>query len=145
MAADSDDTITDDTDPALPFRGPDAPVTSYMISDVLHVSAKTTLREVAKMLDDAGIGCVAVGPREDVIGVVSERDIVRAVAEGLDLDTVTAAEMGSRSLVWASTDNSIGDVAEEMMEDYVRHLFVRDDHGLVGILSMRDVLSAYVV
>jgi CBS domain-containing protein len=139
------DGADDETTSAGTFRGPDAPVTSYMTSEVQHVEATATLRDVARMLVDAGIGCVAVGPPEAVVAVISERDIVRAVAGGTDLDSVTAAEAGSRELVWASSDDTIGDVAEEMMEDYVRHLLVRDDTGLVGILSMRDVLSAYVV
>ncbi len=75
--------------------------------------------------------------------VVSERDIVRAVAEGRDLDTTTVADIGSRELVWLDVHNSIGDAAEEMMEDYVRHALIRDEGALVGVLSMRDVLSAY--
>lgn len=127
------------------FRGPEALVTSYITSEVCHVDGGATLREVARTLVDAGIGCVAVGPAHDVVAVVSERDIVRAVADGTDLDAVTAADAGSRSLVWAGASDTIGDVAQEMMEDYVRHLLVRDETGLVGILSMRDVLSAYVV
>ena len=86
-----------------------------------------------------------VGTTDDVIGVVSERDIVRAVAEGLDLDRTTVADIASRRLVWLDADDNIGDAAEEMMEDYVRHVLVRDEGGLVGVLSMRDVLSAYSV
>jgi CBS domain-containing protein len=141
MAEGADDEITS----SGTFRGSDAPVTSYMTSEVQHVDPTATLRDVARVLVDVGIGCVAVGPPDAVVAVISERDIVRAVADGADLDSTTAADAGSRSLVWASIDDTIGDVAEEMMEDYVRHLLVRDDAGLVGILSMRDVLSAYVV
>jgi CBS domain-containing protein len=133
----------DETTSSGTFRGPDAPVTSYMTSDVCHVDAGASLRDVARTLVEAGIGCVAVGPPHDVVAVISERDIVRAIADGTDLDSVTAADAGSRSLVWASVDDTIGDVAEEMMEDYVRHVLVRDEDHLVGIVSMRDVLSAY--
>jgi CBS domain-containing protein len=78
-----------------------------------------------------------------VIGVVSERDIVRAVAQGLDVDQLTVGDIASRDVVWIDADHDIGDAAEEMMEDYVRHVLVRDERGLVGVLSMRDVLAAY--
>ena len=43
----------------------------------------------------------------------------------------------------AGTERTGGEAAEEMMKDYVRHGLVRDDTGLVGVLSMRDVLAAY--
>jgi CBS domain-containing protein len=59
------------------------------------------------------------------------------------LDTVPVSEIASTNLVWIDGHDNIGDAAEEMMKDYVRHVLVRDDNGLVGVLSMRDVLSAY--
>jgi CBS domain-containing protein len=88
---------------------------------------------------------VVVGTRDDVQAVISERDVVRVVAGGGDLDTTTAGEVGSRNLVWASVDDTIGAVAEEMMEDYVRHVLVRDGGRLAGIVSMRDVIAAYTI
>jgi CBS domain-containing protein len=69
---------------------------------------------------------------------------VRAVADGMDLDSTTAVDVGSTELFWIDADDTVGDAAEEMMEDYVRHVLVRDRRRLVGILSMRDVLSAFI-
>jgi CBS domain-containing protein len=125
------------------FRGADAPITTYMSDSVVTVAPTANLREVAGIIADASVGCVVVGSADAVEGVVSERDIVRAVAEGLDLDTVTVAEIESKSLVWITSDASVGAVAEEMMEDYVRHVLVGDEGRVVGIVSMRDVISAY--
>jgi CBS domain-containing protein len=131
---------------AMPaVRGADAPVTTYMATEIVTVLPSASLRDVARSIAEASVGCVVVGTTDAVGAVVSERDIARAVAQGVDLDSVQAASAGSRELVWVESDDTIGSVAEEMMEDYVRHVLVRDASGLVGILSMRDVLSAYVL
>lgn len=125
------------------FRGDGAPVTTYMSDAVVTVAPTASLREVAAIIADASVGCVVVGTVDAVEGVVSERDIVRAVADGRDLDAVTVAEVESKRLVWITAEASIGAVAEEMMEDYVRHVLVGDEGRVVGIVSMRDVISAY--
>ncbi len=116
-----------------------------MTTEIFTIEPSATVREAARLIAGASVGCLVVGTVEEVEAVVSERDVVRAVADGVDLDQVTVGELGSHTLVWASIDDTVGDVAEEMMEDYVRHVLVRDDSGLVGVLSMRDVLSAYTI
>jgi CBS domain-containing protein len=125
------------------FDGARAPVTTYMTDEVVTVPSTATLREIAEAIVDQTIGCVVVGTVELVEGVVSERDIARAVATGADLDQVTAADVESSSLVWADVDATIGGVALEMMEGYVRHVLIGDGERLVGIVSMRDVVVAF--
>ena len=95
-------------------------------------------------MDSASVGCVVVGSVDAVDGVITERDIVRVLASGLDPDQATVADIESRVLMWAGTGSTVGDVAEEMMESYVRHVLVGEDGTLVGIVSMRDVITAYL-
>lgn len=125
------------------FIGGLAPVTAFMSDGVVAVPASTTLREVARTISEETIGVVVVGSVDQVEGVVSERDIVRSAAAGSDLDAVTAGDLQTDSLVWATTDSTIGDVAVEMMQGYVRHVLVRDGESLVGVVSMRDVIAAF--
>lgn len=126
------------------FHGPDAPVSTYVTTDaVITIEPTATVRAAATAIVDQSIGILLVGTVEHVLAVVSERDIARAVAERRDLDTTTVADIGSRVLVWIDSNDTIGEAAEEMMKDYVRHALVRDESGLVGVLSMRDVLAAY--
>lgn len=127
------------------YRGPDAPVSTYVSTEILTIEPSASVREAARLIAGASVGCLVVGTSEQVEAIISERDVVRAVAEGADLDQMTVGELGSHTLVWATIDDTVGDVAEEMMEDYVRHVLVRDDSGLVGVLSMRDVLAAYTI
>jgi CBS domain-containing protein len=126
------------------FHGEDALVSTFVSSDaVFTIDPTAPVRSAAAAIVDQSIGMVVIGTTQDVLAVVSERDIVRAVAEGLDLDSTAVIDIGSRQLVWIDAHDTIGDVATEMMEDYVRHALVRDEDGLVGVLSMRDVLAAY--
>jgi CBS domain-containing protein len=111
--------------------------------EVVTTAPDAPLSDVAKALCDAGVGALVVGSADDVKGVVSERDVVRAVAEGRDLSTVTAGEVASTDLVWSDVSASIDAVAMEMSDKWVRHVLVEDDGRLAGIVSARDLLGAY--
>jgi len=126
------------------FHGPDASVQTYLTAEVITIAANASVREAAAAIAGASVGVLVIGTPSAVTGLVSERDIVRAVSQGLDLEATTVADIGTTNLIWVDAGNTIGDAAEEMMEDYVRHVLVRGDGGLVGILSMRDVLDAYI-
>lgn len=135
--------MTDENDPMLiETTGPRAAVTAYMSDEIALIDPSTTLRQAAVALEDAGVGCLAVGTPDAVEGVVSERDILRAVAEGLDLDATSVGGVESTELKWATPDSTIGEVAQEMMENYVRHVPVGTDRRLIGMVSMRDALAA---
>jgi len=118
-------------------------VESFMSDDIVLTANTTTLREAARLLHEAGVGMLVVGTHSDVEGVVSERDVLRAVAAEADLDATAVSEIESRTLKWATPSSTVDDVIEEMMEGYIRHVLVAGDSGeLVGIVSMRDLLTA---
>ena len=124
--------------------GNSAPITAFMNDEIISVSPTATLREAAIALEEGGVGCIVVGTAENVEGVVSERDILRAVAEGLDLDETPVSTVESTHLKWATPDSMVGEVVGEMMNNYVRHVLVGDDSELVGMVHMRDMLAAYL-
>ena len=124
--------------------GPRAPISTYTTDEIVTLDASATVRAAAELIDAASIGCIVIGTAEAVEGVVSERDIVRLVASGRDPDTVTVGELETKHLMWTTPESSVGDVAEEMMENYVRHVLVGDGTNVVGIVSMRDVITAYL-
>ena len=126
------------------FHGPDAPVRTYLTNDVVAIDRTASVRDAAVAIAEASVGVLVLGDPDDVVALVSERDVVRAVAEALDLDATPARDIGSTHLIWIDADSSIADAAEEMMEDYVRHVLVRDGERLIGVLSIRDVVAAYI-
>jgi CBS domain-containing protein len=127
----------------LSFHGGDAPVSTYMADGVVTLPPTATMRAAADLIADASVGCIVVGSNDAVTGIVSERDIVLAVARGLDLETATLDQMEPKRLIWVSPDSTMGEVAAEMMEDYVRHVLVGNGSSVAGVLSMRDVIAAY--
>jgi CBS domain-containing protein len=130
--------------PGTTFHGSSASVRTYLTAEVVTIAPTASVREAAQVIARASVGVLVVGTADDVTAVVSERDIVAAIAEGLDIDATTVADLRCSHLFWIDANDTIGDAAEEMMEDYVRHVLVRDERGLVGVLSIRDVLSAYI-
>jgi CBS domain-containing protein len=136
--------MTDGQDPIARVTGPDAPITTYTSEEIVTLPPMATIRQAAAMMDGAGVGCVVIGSADAVDGVVTERDVVRVLAAGLDPDQATVADIESRVLQWAGPDATVGDVAEEMMESYVRHVLIGENGHLRGVVSMRDLITAYL-
>jgi CBS domain-containing protein len=127
-------------DPA--FSGGKASVRIYMADSVARIDAEATMQQVVEELDADEVGLLLVGSVDHVVGVVSERDVVRMLAAGQDLET-KVVEVASTTPVWCDIAATVHEVAELMMEQYVRHVLVGDGGKLVGIVSARDLLGAY--
>ncbi len=121
-------------------------IAEFVSEDVLTLASDTTFREAAVALRTADVSLAVVSDGQRVNGVVSERDIVAAIALGADLDEEPIGTMDASTLKCATPESTVDDVAEEMLTAYVRHILVRREDGtLVGIVSMRDLLTAYIV
>jgi CBS domain-containing protein len=110
--------------------------------DVVRVPADAPLAEVAKVLVGGAMGAVVLGDGDRPEALVSERDLVAAMATGLDPAATPAIEVASTNLVWCDVESTLDEVATEMMEHYIRHVLVEDDGKLVGMVSVRDLLAA---
>lgn len=124
-------------------NGTDLPVSAFAADEVARIAPDATLLEVAEALSASEVGALVVGADDELEAVVSERDLVRALAAGRDPATTTAAAVASTNLVWCDADASVGEVATKMMDRYVRHVLLAEDSHLVGIVSARDLLGAY--
>lgn len=116
-------------------------VESIMSTPVITVEAEETLRSTAGSLAEADIGAVLVMSRGKPIGIISERDVVRAVAAGGDPEEIWAADVIERETVWASPSDSTAHVAGLMRDAGVRHIPLRSEGTVVGMVSVRDVLG----
>jgi CBS domain-containing protein len=119
------------------------PVSALTGEPVACIDPDATLVEVARELTDRDVGALVVGRPDAVKGVVSERDVVRALAAGHDPSTTRASEVAHSELVWCDADSTVAEVAAEMMERYVRHVLVEREGRLVGVVSARDLLGVY--
>lgn len=118
------------------------PVADLVGDALVCVAPEATLQSVAATLHDQGIGAVGVGTAEDLVGVISERDVVAAVAAGIATDT-SAGDLAHRELVWADPEATAGEVANEMMEHWIRHMLVGRPGAVVGMISARDLLGVF--
>lgn len=119
------------------------PIVALTGDAVARVDPGATLDAVADALVAGEIGALVVGDGERPEGIVSERDLVRAVAERRDTAGTTARDVAHTDLIWCSASATVQDVAGEMMSRYVRHVLVEEDGRLVGIVSARDLLGVY--
>ena len=119
------------------------PISPYVADQIAYVAEGASLLEVADVLTNADVGALAVGDSGRVVGIVSERDVVHALARRLPAETTSAIDIASTELVWCDASATIGEVATEMMERYVRHVLVEEEGRLVGLVSARDLLGAY--
>jgi predicted transcriptional regulator len=119
---------------------PRNPVREVMSRGAISVDEKLTLRSLAAVLAELDIGIALVAAPDGSASVVSERDVVRALADGADADEVWVADVTSHDLVIAEPEETILDVAERLSAEAVRHVTVVDRGAIVGVVSARDVL-----
>jgi CBS domain-containing protein len=107
----------------------------------VYVGPNEALRRVAHTLWVEDIGAVVVGDESGALGIISERDFIAKVAQGADLDRLTAKDIMTKHVVAAGVGDTLGDVAYQMLDDGIRHLPVVDDQAhIVGMVSVRDLL-----
>jgi predicted transcriptional regulator len=109
--------------------------------DAIGVDASETLRGAAKHLADDEIGVLIVWGSRGAIGVISERDVARAIADGMDVDEVPVEDYMTEAPVTVRMDDSVGAAVAKMNEFALRHVVVVDDSSVCGVVSMRDILE----
>ena len=109
---------------------------------LLSVEPQTSLAEVAKRMrqEDADSAAVMSGAR--LLGIITERDLVRAIADGLNPQQARADVIMSAGPATVTGDEEVAVVAVKMMRLGIRHLPVVDQQGKpVGLISARDLVS----
>lgn len=116
-------------------------VTEIMTWPVATVGTRTSLRDILEELAADEVGALAVLEDHSFVGIVSERDVVRHLADGGNPDNLTAGEIMTTDLVTADVSEPILDAARRMREAQIRHLPVLKDDRLVGFVSIRDLFG----
>jgi CBS domain-containing protein len=113
------------------------------ISDVMTEAAVTdrpddTLQQAAGKMREQQTGSLLVLDGQDLVGIVTERDVLKAVATATPLDT-PVSEVMSKELITVEPGTSLREAARIMTERWIRHLPVLESGRLVGIVSQRDL------
>jgi CBS domain-containing protein len=117
------------------------------VSDIMTPAAVTdspedTVTEASAKMHDAQTGSLLVMEGERLIGIVTERDVLRTVGAGRDPKQVSLRDVMSTNVVTIGPETGLKDAAEIMFQKWFRHLPVVTEQGdVVGIISLRDLLS----
>jgi CBS domain-containing protein len=111
--------------------------------DVITIEPTALLETAITLLAQRRIGALVVlGPERRVIGIVSERDVVRVLAEqGPSVLTAPIAQVMTRKVSTCSECDTLSDLMEQMTTGKFRHVPVMDRERMVGIISIGDVVK----
>lgn len=118
------------------------PVTDLSHAVVVDVRGHETLRTAAMEMTANGVGLLIVRRGGVAVGVVGERDVVRAIAEGSDPDETRVDEVMVDDLAGVRSDATLAHALRAMVHNRIRHVLITDDGAISGILSARDLLAA---
>src|ERR671923_78441 len=116
----------------------------YMNTRMVRRDSKASVLEVAKAMVDWNISSVAITDDEEnkkVVGILTERDIVKSIAKGVPPDGITAGSLMSSPILSIRKDQPIEEAALLMIRNKVRHLLVEDParQRVIGIITTTDL------
>lgn len=128
-----------------PARQPGVGITVGLLAvgDVVTAAPDWTVRRAARTMHQHRVGSVVVVEDDSrLAGILTERDVLRAVATVVDVDAVTVADLMTTDVVTAAPDWQVYEAAATMADRGIRHLVVTEDELVQGVLSIRDLLLA---
>jgi CBS domain-containing protein len=119
-------------------------VRDAMSKVVLQVGPDHTLRQTAQLMSTRRVGsAVVIDPEGAGIGIITERDVLYAIGNGLDPDVERTADHITWDVVYAGPSWTLEDASAAMVRGGFRHLVVVDDLDVLGIISVRDILRVW--
>ncbi len=115
-----------------------------MTVKVVSVSPEETVQvAIARMLEE-NVGAVAVCEQQRIVGIFTERDVLRLAGNGTQFGEIKISEVMTRQVLTLTPDVDIVDAARLMGEKKIRHVPVVEDGNVLGIVGIRDVMGALV-
>jgi CBS domain-containing protein len=114
-------------------------IVELMTTDVLTVDPSDTIGETAEKMVDLGVSSAVVSDYGRLIGIVTERDLTRAVAGRVHTSEARVREWMTPEPVTLTKDASPAEAARIMLEQGFRHIPIVEDEHTIGIVSIRDV------
>ena len=119
-------------------------VADIMTKASITDSATDTVKAAASLMWAQQTGSLVVVDGDELLGIITERDVLKSVARGLDPSDVTVDEVMTKDVVTVPPDASLYEVARLMAARWIRHLPVADDDGgILGIVSQRDLVGVF--
>ena len=121
-----------------------ATLKEIMTAEVFTTTGDVSVAEVANSMVKGRFGSAVVMDGSWLVGIFTERDVLRAAASGGDLTASPVSEWMTRDPVTAAPDMDASEAAEVMMSQGFRHLPVVEGKTLMGMVSLRDILRVRI-
>ena len=118
-------------------------VRDIMTQATVTESPHDSLRSAAERMWRQQTGSLIIAEGDQLIGIITERDLLRAVALGADPDKTTVDDAMTTQVFTVPPDMQLQDAAREMATRWIRHLPVVGGGKLLGVVSMRDVTGVF--
>jgi len=118
-------------------------ILSTKSSRVITITPDRTLAAAVSLLAEYNIGAlIVIGDDDQVVGIISERDVIHKAAASQDVFTHTVGEVMTKEVVIGVPEDDVMSVAHTMTERRFRHIPILDGNRLIGIVSIGDLLKA---
>lgn len=110
------------------------------IKEVVQATPDTNLQQIAELMNQNHVGCIPVCNEEQVVGFVTDRDIVtRAIASKLDCNSTKVSDIMNTKIIKTTPDTEIDEAIETMKKNQIRRLPVIENNKIIGVLSIGDI------
>ena len=123
-----------------------ATILKFKGHDVVTSTANSSLLDIAKLLTRHGIGCIViVGEDDEIAGIVSERDLMRAIGQaGSKVLNKPVCDFMTSNIVTAREDDTSERLMSEMTVHRIRHIPVVETGRLIGLISIGDLVKMQI-
>ena len=108
--------------------------------EVYSIEGSATLTEAAKLFCKYRIGALIVKKDDDVVGIITERDIIRVCSYESEFYKISVSEFMTEDIVYCNADDDVHDALKIMAKHTIRHIPVLDNGNLVGVISVGELI-----
>jgi len=108
---------------------------------VHSIESSATMTAASQRMMEFRCGSLMVFDGDELVGIITERDVLRTCATGTNLDEVLVAESMTRDMVTGTPDDDVKDVMGVLTRQRIRHLPILENGQLVGLISIGDVVK----
>jgi len=118
----------------------DDPVSSVMTKGILYIDSKKTLDEAIQIMSDFDVGSLVVAEKNDAVGILTSKDIIKMIAKGKELSSIKAKDIMQGPLIRISGYETISSSLLKMKEQKINHLIVVDGDKIIGMINPLNLL-----
>ena len=117
---------------------------NYMSSPVLSIDSELTIQEAAQQMHAKNVGALLVRVYDKYVGILTETDLAgKVIAKGLNPETTFVSSIMTKPILSMDRYMPVEEAEEFMKKKNIRHLAVTEEGEIVGILSVKDLVSCY--